>query len=203
MINILLNTLNIVLILIAVILVSFGLIVLFIYLHIKSNINSKQIIMNNKLDSIYLVLNEKYGLIKEKVILITDIDKNKKMLEELKEVDDNLNKIANYQIQVEDTISLIQYITIELRKIDGDANNYSKNLLIEDLNKIEKINMQIAENEEYIQSTRRIFNSNAFCFNHYISIIPNNFVAKSMKIKSYEYFHLEDITAEYNSIKFD
>ena len=26
---------------------------------------------------------------------------------------------------------------------------------------------------------------------------------KSMKIKSYEYFHLEDITAEYNSIKFD
>ena len=54
MINILLNTLNIVLILIAVILVSFGLIVLFIYLHIKSNINSKQIIMNNKLDSIYL-----------------------------------------------------------------------------------------------------------------------------------------------------
>ena len=81
MINILLNTLNIVLILIAVILVSFGLIVLFIYLHIKSNINSKQIIMNNKLDSIYLVLNEKYGLIKEKVILITDIDKNEKMLE--------------------------------------------------------------------------------------------------------------------------
>lgn len=161
MINILLNTLNIVLILIAVILVSFGLIVLFIYLHIKSNINSKQIIMNNKLDSIYLVLNEKYGLIKEKVILITDIDKNEKMLEELKEVDDNLNKIANNQIQVEDSISLIQYITIELRKIDGDANNYSKNLLIEDLNKIEKINMQIAENEEYIQSTRRIFNSNA------------------------------------------
>lgn len=203
MINILLNTLNIVLILIAVILVSFGLIVLFIYLHIKSNINSKQIIMNNKLDSIYLVLNEKYGLIKEKVILITDIDKNEKMLEELKEVDDNLNKIANNQIQVEDSISLIQYITIELRKIDGDANNYSKNLLIEDLNKIEKINMQIAENEEYIQSTRRIFNSNAFNFNHYISIIPNNFVAKSMKIKSYEYFHLEDITAEYNSIKFD
>ena len=200
MINILLNTLNIVLILIAVILVSFGLIVLFIYLHI---INSKQIIMNNKLDSIYLVLNEKYGLIKEKVILITDIDKNEKMLEELKEVDDNLNKIANNQIQVEDSISLIQYITIELRKIDGDANNYSKNLLIEDLNKIEKINMQIAENEEYIQSTRRIFNSNAFSFNHYISIIPNNFVAKSMKIKSYEYFHLEDITAEYNSIKFD
>lgn len=196
MINILLNTLNIVLILIAVILVSFGLIVLFIYLHIKSNINSKQIIMNNKLDSIYLVLNEKYGLIKEKVILITDIDKKEKMLEELKEVDDNLNKIANNQIQVEDSISLIQYITIELRKIDGDANNYSKNLLIEDLNKIEKINMQIAENEEYIQSTRRIFN-------HYISIIPNNFVAKSMKIKSYEYFHLEDITAEYNSIKFD
>ena len=81
MINILLNTLNIVLILIAVILVSFGLIVLFIYLHIKSNINSKQIIMNNKLDSIYLVLNEKYRLIKEKVILITDIDKNEKMLE--------------------------------------------------------------------------------------------------------------------------
>ena len=156
MINILLNTLNIVLILIAVILVSFGLIVLFIYLHIKSNINSKQIIMNNKLDSIYLVLNEKYGLIKEKVILITDVDKNEKMLEELKEVDDNLNKIANNQIQVEDSISLIQYITIELRKIDGDANNYSKNLLIEDLNKIEKINMQIAENEEYIQSTRRI-----------------------------------------------
>ena len=153
MINILLNTLNIVLILIAVILVSFGLIVLFIYLHIKSNINSKQIIMNNKLDSIYLVLNEKYGLIKEKVILITDVDKNEKMLEELKEVDDNLNKIANNQIQVEDSISLIQYITIELRKIDGDANNYSKNLLIEDLNKIEKINMQIAENEEYIQST--------------------------------------------------
>ena len=143
MINILLNTLNIVLILIAVILVSFGLIVLFIYLHIKSNINSKQIIMNNKLDSIYLVLNEKYGLIKEKVILITDIDKNEKMLEELKEVDDNLNKIANNQIQVEDSISLIQYITLELRKIDGDANNYSKNLLIEDLNKIEKINMQI------------------------------------------------------------
>ena len=176
MINILLNTLNIVLILIAVILVSFGLIVLFIYLHIKSNINSKQIIMNNKLDSIYLVLNEKYGLIKEKVILITDIDKKEKMFEELKEVDDNLNKIANNQIQVEDSISLIQYITIELRKIDGDANNYSKNLLIEDLNKIEKINMQIAENEEYIQSTRRIFNSN---------------------------FHLEDITAEYNSIKFD
>ena len=203
MINILLNTLNIVLILIAVILVSFGLIVLFIYLHIKSNINSKQIIMNNKLDSIYLVLNEKYRLIKEKVILITDIDKNEKMLEELKEVDDNLNKIANNQIQVEDLISLIQYITIELRKIDGDANNYSKNLLIEDLNKIEKINMQIAENEEYIQSTRRIFNSNALSFNHYISIIPNNFVAKSMKIKSYEYFHLEDITAEYNSIKFD
>lgn len=203
MINILLNTLNIVLILIAVILVSFGLIVLFIYLHIKSNINSKQIIMNNKLDSIYLVLNEKYRLIKEKVILIIDIDKNEKMLEELKEVDDNLNKIANNQIQVEDSISLIQYITIELRKIDGDANNYSKNLLIEDLNKIEKINMQIAENEEYIQSTRRIFNSNAFSFNHYISIIPNNFVAKSMKIKSYEYFHLEDITAEYNSIKFD
>ena len=193
MINILLNTLNIVLILIAVILVSFGLIVLFIYLHIKSNIN-------NKLDSIYLVLNEKYGLIKEKVILITDIDKKEKMFEELKEVDDNLNKIANNQIQVEDSISLIQYITIELRKIDGDANNYSKNLLIEDLNKIEKINMQIAENEEYIQSTRRIFNSNAFSFNHYISIIPNNFVAKSMKIKSYEYFHLEDITAEYNSI---
>lgn len=126
MINILLNTLNIVLILIAVILVSFGLIVLFIYLHIKSNINSKQIIMNNKLDSIYLVLNEKYRLIKEKVILITDIDKNEKMLEELKEVDDNLNKIANNQIQVEDSISLIQYITIELRKIDGDANNYSK-----------------------------------------------------------------------------
>lgn len=98
MINILLNTLNIVLILIAVILVSFGLIVLFIYLHIKSNINSKQIIMNNKLDSIYLVLNEKYGLIKEKVILITDIDKKEKMFEELKEVDDNLNKIANNQI---------------------------------------------------------------------------------------------------------
>ena len=117
MINILLNTLNIVLILIAVILVSFGLIVLFIYLHIKSNINSKQIIMNNKLDSIYLVLNEKYGLIKEKVILITDIDKNEKMLEELKEVDDNLNKIANNQIQVEDSISLIQYITIEMQII--------------------------------------------------------------------------------------
>ena len=35
-------------------------------------------------------------------------------------VDDNLNKIANNQIQVEDSISLIQYITIELRKIDGD-----------------------------------------------------------------------------------
>ena len=86
MINILLNTLNIVLILIAVILVSFGLIVLFIYLHIKSNINSKQIIMNNKLDSIYLVLNEKYRLIKEKVILITDIDKNEKMLETTEKV---------------------------------------------------------------------------------------------------------------------
>lgn len=171
------------------ILIIVGIIILIIvawYISVSNKLNRAVVKIDESLSGIDVALTKRYDVLTKMIDVVKAYAKHEK--ETLFEVI-NLRK----DMSIKERNDANHIMDENLRKISVVAENYPE---LKSSENYKTLQQSIADVEEHLQASRRLYNSNVSIYNQLLVSFPTNSIAKSKGMTKKDFFEADEIKKE-------